>query len=123
MATTDRSRQPLVLVGLGVVALVVVLVLSLRSPPQMGPDEEVFTTVDALFTAVTAKQELLLADCERRLLEYRKLGKLPANAAKSLDRIIAKARSGRWEPAAEELYDFMRAQRRDGAGEPHHPKK
>jgi hypothetical protein len=33
-----------------------------------------------------------------------------------LDGIIKKARAGNWESATERLYDFMLAQRREGAG-------
>ena len=35
-------------------------------------------------------------------------------AAKSLDGIIQTARAGRWQPAAERLYDFMKGQKREG---------
>jgi len=79
----------------------------------MGADEEVSKAVDALFTAVTARDEKLLADCERRLLALDDAGKLPREAGAYLDNISRKARAGRWESAAQTLYDFMRAQRRD----------
>jgi hypothetical protein len=84
-------------------------------PPQMGADEEVFTAVDALFTAVTAQDENLLDQCEKRLLGLQEEKKLPPEAANYLAGLIAKARQGRWEAAAEKLYDFMKAQRREGA--------
>jgi hypothetical protein len=84
-------------------------------PPQMGADDEVFTSVDALFTAVTARDENRLGQCEQRLHALQDAGKLPATAAGHLDGIITTARAGRWRPAAERLYDFMAAQRRDGA--------
>ena len=77
MATTDRNRVALAVVG-GVVAILgVVLYLNLGSAPQMGPDEEVFRTVDALFTAVTGKNEKQLDQCDQRLKGYREAGKLP----------------------------------------------
>jgi len=86
----------------------------------MGADEEVFTTVDALFTAVTARDENLLRQCEQRLHASRDVGKLPADASNYLDGVIRKAKAGSWESAAERLYDFMTAQRREGArGTPH----
>jgi hypothetical protein len=100
-------------------AVVAIAVLIWTRPPQMGPDEDVFTTVDALYTAVRARDERLLADCEKRLCAYRQAGKLPAQAADHLDGVIAKARDGRWQPAAERLYDFMMAQRREGPREHH----
>jgi hypothetical protein len=83
-------------------------------PPQMGADEEVFTTVDALFTAVTARDERLVTQCEARLRAARDEGKLPPDAAAHLDGVIARARAGRWESAADRLYDFMKAQKREG---------
>src|SRR5437899_11068560 len=86
-------------------------------PPQMGSDKEVFKAVDALFTAVTARDEKLLADCEQRLLALRDGGRLPDAAATYLDRVIQTARAGQWQTAAERLYDFMKAQRRAGGGE------
>ncbi len=86
-------------------------------PPQMGADEEAFTAVDALFTAVTARDEKLLGQCERRLHALRDDGKLPAGAADHLDGVIAEARSGGWREGAKRLYAFMRAQRREGTHE------
>ena len=84
-------------------------------PPQMGADEEVFATVDALFTAVTAKDERLLGQCERRLHVLKDAGKLAGDASDYLDGIMQTARAGRWESTAERLYEFMKAQRREGA--------
>ena len=81
-------------------------------PPQMGTDEDVFRTVDALYTAVTARNLKLLDECDVRLQGQKNAGKLTPNAATHLDSIIATARAGRWQPAAERLYAFMAAQRR-----------
>ncbi|HEY7424618.1 MAG TPA: hypothetical protein VH682_10350 [Gemmataceae bacterium] len=92
-------------------------------PPQMGNDEEVAKAVDALFTAVTARDEKLLGNCERRLLALKDAGKLPPEASTFLDNIISKARAGRWESAAQSLYDFVRAQRREGPHEPRRKEK
>jgi hypothetical protein len=80
----------------------------------MGADEEVSRAVDALFTAVTARDEKRLTQCERRLQALQEAGKLPGAAAGYLDRFIRTARAGGWEPAARSLYDFIRAQRREG---------
>jgi hypothetical protein len=123
MATTSTmeergSRERVAwfsLLGLTAAVAVVSLFVYFNRPPQMGPDEEVFTTVDALFTAVTGQNEKQLAQCEQRLRGYRDAGKLPAAAADALDGIIRQARSGSWRPAAERLYRFMLAQRREGA--------
>ncbi|MGH7139057.1 MAG: hypothetical protein ACREHD_25200 [Pirellulales bacterium] len=82
------------------------------APPQLGGDEKVFEAVDALFTAVRAHDERLLADCEQRLRSYQQDGALTPAAGNFLDDVIQMARAGQWRPAAEKLYTFMRAQRR-----------
>src|SRR5437868_7295529 len=83
-------------------------------PPQMGSDKEVFKTVDALFTALTARDEKLLADCEQRLRALRDGGNLPEAAGTYLEGIIHTARASTWQTAAVRLYEFMPAQRRQG---------
>jgi hypothetical protein len=80
-------------------------------PAQIGADEKCFKTVDALYTAVTAQDPTLLERCAAELAALRDAGKLPADAFKELDRIVGKAREGKWRPAAEQLYRFMKAQR------------
>ena len=119
MATIERAparQRHLKWIGVGAVAAVglVWLIVSLSRRPQMGPDEEAFHAVDALFTAVTARDERLLGRCEQRLHELRAAGKLPGDAADYLDTVVRQASRGRWESAAETLYGFMLAQRRDG---------
>jgi hypothetical protein len=121
MATTEaaslkNSRIAWALLALAAIGLVAILVVALHRPPQMGADEEVFRTVDALYTAVASRDEKRLAECERRLQGYRAEARLPDSAADVLDGIIKKARAGKWEAATERLYDFMLAQRREGAG-------
>jgi hypothetical protein len=114
-ATGTRNRLLMLALGLLAVGAVVVLIINLARPPQMGADEEVFNTVDALFTAVTARDEKLLGQCEQRLHALKDGGNLPTDAAAYLDNVIQKAHDGRWEAAAEKLYDFMKAQRRESA--------
>ena len=122
---TTWNRQEVAWIALGVLAVgcVVALILSLRTPPQMGPDDEVFNTVDALFTAVTARDVKQLAACQTRLVTYREAGKLPKPSAEYLNDVIAKAHNGSWETAAKWLYDFMLAHRRDGYDGTHHHEK
>jgi hypothetical protein len=115
-----RGRVGLIVFGVIVAGVVAAVVWGLRSPPQIGTDHDVFNTVDALFTAVTARDEKRLGECEERLRGYREAGKLPADAADELDAIIRKARSGSWQSAAERLYSFMQAQRREGVIEHGH---
>jgi hypothetical protein len=81
----------------------------------MGPDEDVFKAVDALFTAVTSRDEKRLGDCEQRLGSLKETGQLPPEAGAYLDGVIRSARADRWESAAQTLYTFMRAQRREEA--------
>lgn len=132
MATTKpvevaprRNRVGLIaLIALGVLAVVigVVVYFATRPPPQLGTSEQVFNTVDALYTAVRNEDEKRLGECEQRLRGYREAGKLPGEAADRLDAIIATARSGSWRAAAESLYEFMKGQRREGVIE-HDDKK
>ena len=112
--STRRNRITLIALGVLVVGVGVVLYFALRSPPQMGTSAAVFNTVDALYTAVRNEDEKRLGECEQRLRGYREAGKLPPEAADTLDAIIARARSGKWRSAAESLYDFMKGQRREG---------
>ncbi|MBN9122091.1 MAG: hypothetical protein J0I06_23615 [Planctomycetes bacterium] len=110
--------------GLALVAVAFVLYAYLNRPPQMGVSEEVFNTVDALYTAVRNRDEKRVGECEQRLVGYRDAGKLPPDAADELAAVIRKAKSGAWEGATERLYEFMLAQRREGTLEPHaHDKK
>ena len=113
-----RARILLFALGSLAVGAVLWLLVWLARTPQMGADEEAFHTVDALFTAVTARDETLLAQCEQRLHAHRDAGKLPGEASDYLDGVIAKARDGRWQSAAEQLYQFMKVQRREGAQAP-----
>ncbi|MFO0935927.1 MAG: hypothetical protein U0798_05355 [Gemmataceae bacterium] len=92
-------------------------------PPQMGASDEVFATVDALFTAVTAQDEGRLKDCEARLKRLEEAGELPTPAWKSLNSIIQTAKAGKWRASAESLYQFIQAQRREGSSGSHSPAK
>lgn len=104
-------RTALICVGVGLVVLLVA-VRGCGRPPQIGADEEAFRAVDALFTAVTARRPDLVDRCADRLGQLHAGGKLPAAAHAELRRVIDRARDGRWEAAAERLYDFMRRQER-----------
>lgn len=106
-------HQTAILLLLAVAALGYLLLRPAR-PPQMGTDDDVFNTVDALFTGVTSRDERLLAKCEQRLVVLKDAGKLPVEASDYLDGIVRNAHAGRWQSAAEGLYEFMKAQRREG---------
>ncbi len=79
--------------------------------PQLGADEQVRGEVDALFTAVTARDEKLLAQCEVRIEELKSRSKLNDAAAQRLASIISEARKGGWESAAKRLYTYIQSQR------------
>jgi hypothetical protein len=120
MTTAMRIQSKpsvVILAAIGLTVLVVAWLAWRSRPPQMGADDAVFSNVDALFTAVTARDEKRLAECEARLRALKNAGTLPADAADYLDGVFAAAHAGRWQAAAERLYDFMKVQRRDGAGE------
>jgi hypothetical protein len=111
---TRQHRLWMVLGLLGFLSVVAVLLMVRGRPPQMGNDEAVFRAVDALFTAVTARDESLLRQCEQQLDVFRQSGQLPREAAVYLDDVIRTSRAGGWEAGAKKLYEFMRAQRREG---------
>jgi hypothetical protein len=114
-ASTTRRAAAVVAGAAALAGLVWLFMWWSSRPSQIGANEEVSEAVDALFTSVTARDEKLLAECQRRLVALKDSGKLPLPAATYLDNIINKARAGRWESSAQSLYDFVRAQRRDGA--------
>jgi hypothetical protein len=121
MATTEKQRETAqakrtatyVVIALLVIAAIAFVYLRQSRPPQMGVDDQVFHTVDALYTAVRNRDEARVSECAERLHSYRDAGTLPKDAAKYLDNVVAKARSGDWETATRRLYDFMLAQRRE----------
>jgi hypothetical protein len=111
---TTTKRTALVAAVGGLVLLACWLVWWGR-PPQIGADREAVRTVDALFTAFTSRNATRLAQCEERLHALKDAGKLPQHAADHLDGLIKIARGGNWRGAAQRLFDFMKAQRREGA--------
>ena len=129
MATGDtaapgrRDRAAWLALG-GITAVALALVaMNWRSPPQMGPDEKVFGTVDALFTAVTARDAAQLDRSEARLNDLHAQGKLPEAAHQALSGIVGKAREGKWESAAERLYEFIKGQETGPEHTPRPPKR
>lgn len=108
----ERLRRWLV-GGAGTVALIVLvwMIWVRLPPPQMKTDEQVFQTVDALFTALTSRDKSRLKDCEQRLKGYHAEGKTTDAVAARLNAVIKQAHEEKWEPAAKTLYDFIIRQR------------
>ena len=112
---TDLSRDDQIKYGSAAVAVILIGFFGLSywmAAPQIGTDEEVYKTVDALFTAVTSKDRTRLDDCEKRIRTYRDEKKLPPAASTRLEKILKQAQSGQWDTSAQTLYQFMLAQRR-----------
>jgi len=81
--------------------------------PQIGGDDAAFDAVDALFTAITSRNVHRVAECEQQLHALKETRRLPRAASDYLDRIIRTARAGNWREAAQTLFGFMKAQRRE----------
>ena len=113
MANRADSRRHLLTAGAGLATIFVLgLIVWTRLPPPQLPraNEQVFNTVDALFTALTSRDQQRLAECERRLRAYRAAGETSPRVSAVLDAIIQQAHQGEWQPAAERLYAFMAGQ-------------
>lgn len=80
--------------------------------PQFTADDECLTAVDALWTAVTAQQSPWLEQSARELERLRDAGQLSSDAWEVLEALIAQARDGQWQTAAEGLYDLIKGQRK-----------
>lgn len=106
------SRRWLIVAGGAIAVLFMMFQIWLRWPtPQMAIDEQVFNTVDALFTAVTAHDATRLSECDQRLKAYHTEGRISDAVADRLGGIVQQAHDGDWEPAARTLYDFILGQR------------
>jgi hypothetical protein len=110
-----RGRIGLAILGVLVVASAARVWLGYRAPPQLPASDEVYKSVDALFTAVTSRDEQRLAACEERLKNYHNRALLPDRAWQRLSGVITTAKNGQWDTAAHRLYDFIQGQRRAGS--------
>ena len=95
----------------GIIGLIA-LIAWWRQPPQMGTDDQVFRTVDALYTAIRSENGTKVSQCEEKLKQYHEQGNLSKPAHEFLSGVIAKTKRGDWDTATKKLYDFMSAQRR-----------
>jgi hypothetical protein len=120
MASNTKARtrwlHPVLVVASVVAALAafVGLLWTWWPTPQLGNQPVVFTTVDALYTAVRMHDLNRVSQCAERLRAFSTSGILPSEPAAHLDHIIQRAQEGQWDSATRSLYRFMRAQHRDG---------
>lgn len=82
------------------------------APAQIGPDPEVFKTIDALYTAVSLRDPKLVDNCRETLAKHHDAGKLPDDALAELVAMTDEAKGGAWEDAQTRLSQFMQGQRR-----------
>lgn len=82
------------------------------APEQLGPDEGVLNEVDALYTAVTSRRPELLDASWSRLEALHEEQRIPDAAFDELGGIVSLAREDQWQPAAEQLWTFIRGQQR-----------
>ena len=103
-----RSDIQRLILALGVA----ISIAGCSGPPQVVDDEECFSAVDALWTAVTSKRTDLL---EQTATEFEKLqdaGRLSAAGLDALRTIIETARKEEWTKAAKSLKVFMQGQKK-----------
>src|SRR5262249_13868290 len=108
MASDVDLRRKLAVESGGVLAMIgiALVIWSCLPSPKLQAEENVFNTVDALFTALTCRDRARLDACERRLKDYHDDGRMSDAVARTRESIIQLARDGKWEPAAKELYVF-----------------
>lgn len=92
------------------IALVVVLVVGYQAwryysmPPKLQASSEATKTLDAMFTALTARDSTKLAACMDRIEQHFAAGKLGRKATAQLRYCAELASEGSWEQAAKHLY-------------------
>ena len=82
-------------------------------PPQVVDNEECFSAVEALWTAVTTKRTDLLEQSATEIDRLHKDGQLSKEGHEALFEIIQSAQEGEWLPAAKSLKAFMLGQRKN----------
>ena len=113
--TSKRSVTPLSQQRLRKALVLLVVLFSSHGcgrPPQVVDDEECFSAVEGLWTAVTTKRSDLLEQSATELDRLHTTGKLSEEGHDALDEIIQSARDEAWQPAAKSLKAFMLGQRK-----------
>ena len=89
--------------------LILFVAVGCNSAPPLG-SEEVSSTADALYTAVTSRRLELVDAVEVNLKRLQAEQQVSPAAMTALQAIIAQARAGEWQAAAEELDQLIRNQ-------------
>ena len=89
--------------------LVLVMAIGCNSATPLG-SEEVSSTADALYTAITSRRPELVDAVEKSLNKLQGEQQISPAARTALQAIIDQARAGEWQAAAEELDQLIRNQ-------------
>jgi hypothetical protein len=89
--------------------LILAMAIGCGSAPPLG-SEEVSSTADALYTAVTSRRLELVDAVEKNLNKLNADQQVSPAAMAVLQAIIEQARAGEWQAAAEELDQLIRNQ-------------
>lgn len=89
--------------------LILIAAVGCNSAPPLG-SEEVSSTADALYTAVTSRRLELVNAVEEKLNKLHAEQQVSPATMTALQAIIAQARAGEWQAAAEELDQLIRNQ-------------
>lgn len=89
--------------------MILMATVGCSSAPPLG-SEEVSNTADALYTAVTSRRLELVDAVEENLKRLHAEQQVSPAAMTALQDIIAQARAGEWQAAAEELDQLIRNQ-------------
>ena len=88
-------------------AALLALIAGCGSPQVASENRDL---VESVVTAVSAKNTDWLAANERKIAERQAAGKLASSEASAFDAILAKARAGDWDAAADLAYRLRDAQ-------------
>ena len=105
-----NSRSGVAIIGAVAILLCGLTYWAWTDTPQLKADGDVYASLDALFTAVTARRESLVANCESKLAVLHSEGKIPEQAWKRISHVIELTRSREGEIAVKAPYTFIERQ-------------
>lgn len=106
-STTVQNNSMRYALGIGVIVGLLVGYQAWRyfsTPPKLQASADALKTLDAMFTALTARDSAKLAGCMDRIEQHLAAGKLGHEAAVKLRYCAELANQGSWEAAAKYLY-------------------